>query len=152
MSKTFSTLSRQECKTAYQAILHNSGELWESGLLLAKSKRYGHATPFLINSVEELVKSLILFFDSEGFQLRQTKGVDTFFRNHQIRYVIAYAMFCMNIFGDELMKFIQKVREKPQEMMRLHEEMKADENYVEHKLKFYLLYNPTHSDHPFRSC
>ena len=139
MNKTFSSLSRQECKIAYKEILCNSDELWESGLLLANSKRYGHATPFLINSVEELVKSLILFFDSEGFQFRQTRGVDIFFRNHQIRYIIAYAMFCMNIFGDELMRFFQKVRENPHEIIRMHQEMKGDENYVEHKLKLYIL-------------
>jgi AbiV family abortive infection protein len=138
MSKKFSTLSRPECKPVSKDIMMGSDASWESGLLLANNNRFGHAVPYLIASVEELVKSLILLFDSEGFQFRNTKGVDTFFRNHQIRFVIAYAMFSMNIFGEEFIRFLKQIREKPQDFIKLYEEMKVDEKSLNNKIKIYV--------------
>ncbi|OJW31543.1 MAG: hypothetical protein BGO54_13860 [Sphingobacteriales bacterium 46-32] len=138
MSKTFTTLSQSECRQVFQSILNDSEELWESGKILADNKRFGHAIPFLINSIEEQIKALILFLDGEGFSFRQTKGVDTFFRNHEIRHALAYLMFVMNLFGGEVLKFLQQVRDNPEKLLQLRNEIISTEDYIEKKLKFYL--------------
>src|SRR5579859_8076673 len=86
---------------------------WNSAIMLAKSEDYGGAVSLLIISIEELIKSIILFMDGKGFEFRNVKGINTFFRNHQIRYIIAFVMFAMNIIGEDLVKFILKIRENP---------------------------------------
>jgi len=107
-SKTFVTISKNECLTVYRNVLEHSDQKWESGKQLAKINDFGGATSMAIISVEELVKSLIIFLDGKGFEFRSIKGISTLFDNHQIRYLLAYTMFAMGLFGDELMKFLKK--------------------------------------------
>jgi len=138
-SKTFITISKKECLTVYKNILEHSEQKWESGKQLAKINDFGGATSLAIISVEELVKSLIIFLDGKGFEFRSIKGINTLFENHKIRYLLAYAMFSMGIFGDELMKFLKKTRENPQEILNLIEEKKNNIVSFEKKIKFYAL-------------
>src|SRR4051812_38270732 len=99
-SKTFLTIPKKECLEVYKTILKNSDNKWESGKKLADIGDFGGATSFALISVEELIKALIVFLDGKGFEFRSLKGIDTFFKNHKIRYIIAYAMFAMNLFTD----------------------------------------------------
>lgn len=137
-SKTFLTISKNECLFVYKQILSNSDAKWKSGINLGALGDYGGATSIAIISIEELIKALIVFFDGKGFELRRVKGMDVLFKQHQIRYVIAYTMFVMSLFGDELIKFIMEYREKPQALIAFMEEMKSDKDIFERKMKFYL--------------
>ncbi len=125
-SKTFLTISKKECLVVYKDIIGNSDKKWEAGNLLASHADFGAATSMAIISVEELVKSMVVYLDGKGFEFRSVKGMDTIFKHHQVRYLLAYAMFAMGVFGDELMKFIEKVRQNPNDIIRLNEEMKKD--------------------------
>jgi AbiV family abortive infection protein len=138
-SKTFLTISKQECLIVYQDLLNNSQKKWQAGENLAKTNEFGSAISLAIISTEELVKGIIVFLDGKGFDFRNVKGMDTVFRNHQIRYVIAYAMFLMAIFGEELMKFILKIKDDPDKFILIFDEMKDDEKYFEKHFGYYLL-------------
>lgn len=111
--KTFMTLSKEECLIAYKDVLSNSESKWEAGLKNAKNGEHGIALSLAIISIEELVKSLIILMDGKGFNIRSTKGIHTIFRNHQIRFVIAYAMFVVSVFGEELIRLIQMLKGDP---------------------------------------
>lgn len=137
-SKSFLTISSKECLTVYKQILINVDAKWNTANKIAELGDYGSAVSHIIISIEELMKALLIYFDGKGFYFRRVKGMDTFFKNHQIRYVIAYAIFVMAIFGDELKKFILKMRENPEYMLRLSIEIK-EEDYFERKLKLPLL-------------
>lgn len=132
------TISAEECLTVYKQILINADAKWNTANKLAEIGDYGSAVSHIIISIEELMKALLIYFDGKGFQFRRVKGMNTFFKNHQIRYVIAYTLFVMAIFGDELKKFLLKLRENPEDMLRLSKEIK-DEDYFEKKLKIPLL-------------
>ena len=138
VSKNFLTISKQECLIVYKDVLENSDTRWNIVNKLAKLGDYGGATSCTIISIEELVKALIIYFDGRGFYFRKVKGMKIFFRNHQIRYVIAYVIFVMNVFAQKLKKFILKIRDDPEYILRLSKEIKH-ENFLEKKLKIPLL-------------
>ncbi len=138
-SKTFLTISKKECLVVYKSILENSDRKWEAGINLSTINDYGGATSMAIISVEELVKALIVLLDGNGFNFRRVKGMDAVFKHHQIRYFIAYAMFILSLFSDEVAKFIIEFREKPDELIRLEEEMRQnEEGFFEKNMKRYL--------------
>lgn len=138
-SKTFLTISKKECLEVYTSILKNSDQKWEAGKNLAAINDYGGATSMAIISVEEMVKALIVFLDGKGFEFRNVKGMDTVFKHHQIRYLIAYAMFALSLVGDELFKFLAKIRENPSEVIRMDEAMvQNEEEFFEKNIKQYL--------------
>lgn len=114
--KTFMTISKKECLITYKGILKNSDTKWESGLVLAERKDFGVAISLAIISVEELIKSLLVFFDGIGFKFRSIKGINTLFENHQIRYLIAFAMFVMGSFGEDIMDLVKTLRNDPQKI------------------------------------
>lgn len=136
--RMFADLSEEECSVAYKLFFDTAESAWENGINLAYKGSYGFAVSTLFISIEEYVKSFVIFLDSKGFHFRHVKEVEHFFENHQIRYVIAYFMFTMSIVGDELKKFILSVRENPAKVQILYNEIKASENYFETKLLFYL--------------
>jgi AbiV family abortive infection protein len=110
--KNFSSLSQKECIEEYKGILQNAERCWKSGEILAKDEDYGRAISLAIISIEEIIKAAVIFLDGKGFRFRKVKGIRLLFRTHQIRYFIAFAMFVVTIFGDDLIKFIQSLREK----------------------------------------
>ncbi|TMI63658.1 MAG: AbiV family abortive infection protein [Bacteroidetes bacterium] len=137
MAKKFSSLTKAECSEAYQQIFATAESEWQAALELAATGKYGNATSLMIISIEEYVKSLLIFFDSHGFHFRTTKGVSIFFKNHQIRYVIAFVMAVMNLFGEEMKRFLLRVKENPEEIRTLHSAFKEDDNYFEKKFGYY---------------
>jgi AbiV family abortive infection protein len=138
MSKKFASLTTAECAEAYKVMYATAESEWKAGIELAASGRYGNATSILIISIEEYVKSLLIFFDSHGFHFRNTKGVTVFFKNHQIRYVIAFVMSIMNLFGEEMKKLLLRIKEKPEEVRIFHTKMKSNDNYLESTYGYYL--------------
>ncbi len=138
MSKRFSSLTTKECADAYKSMYATAESEWEAGKQLAASGKYGNATALLIISIEEYVKSLLIFFDSKGFHFRNTKGVAVFFRNHQIRYVIAFVMSVMNLFGEEMKKALLWVKANPEKVTQLHKDMNEQEQFFEQRFGYYL--------------
>ncbi len=118
-------------------VLANSEIKWHSGLKLAEIQDFGGATSMAIISVEELVKSLVIYLDGIGFEIRNVKGINRIFRNHQVRYIIAYAMFVMSVFGDEIIKWLLEYRDKPEEIEKFHSAIVNNEKKLKSKVMFY---------------
>ncbi|HLO59215.1 MAG TPA: AbiV family abortive infection protein [Bacteroidales bacterium] len=138
MSKTFLTISKKECLSVYRDILENSEKKWTAASKLAEIGEFGSATSMAIISVEELIKALILFFDGKGFDFRSIKGINVIFRNHKVRYFIAFAMFVVSVLGDDLLKFISEIRKNPKKLVTLLDKLKALHGYIEDYLKPYV--------------
>jgi AbiV family abortive infection protein len=136
-SKTFLTLPKKECLKVYKDILENSYEIWDEGKILAENNAYGRATSLAIISIEELVKSIIVLADGNGFNLRKIKGINAIFKNHKIRYVLAYSMLVINLFGEEFAKIIKYFKEKPEELVAKINQMQNEKDFFEKNLKNY---------------
>lgn len=121
----------------YVEMLKNSDSNWQSANQLAANGDYGRAISLSIISVEELVKALVVYFDSKGFHLRKVKGIKVLFKTHQIRYFIAYGMFVMSVFSDELRKFVLQFHNDPNVMDSWAALMK-DEKLLDKKMKYYV--------------
>lgn len=139
-NKNFMTISKRECLKAYKQIVLNSDKQWESGKKLAAMGDYGGATSLSVISVEELIKSIIIFLDGKGFEFRsRTEGIQTLFKNHQIRHLIAYLIFVMGVMGDDLISFLEPFRKNPQELPKLIHETQTNPIEFEKKVQRYAL-------------
>lgn len=139
-SKTFLTISKKECLIVYKDILANSNKKWESGKHLSLIGDFSSATSMAIISIEEMVKALVVYLDGNGFEFRKVKGMDKVFNHHQIRYLIAYIMFVISLFGEDLIRFIETVRENPSEITKISEALKQNKDeFFEKNLKVYFL-------------
>lgn len=101
MSKTFINLNRVECKIASKEAFKNADKHIEIAEKLETSKDYGIAISHLIMGNEEIIKGFILHLDSVGFTFRQVKGLESIFRNHQLRYLTSYILFALSTFLEE---------------------------------------------------
>jgi AbiV family abortive infection protein len=114
VNKPIAFYSEDECYTLYKKVIENSNKKWESAELLAKHSDYGGAISTHITSMEEMIKALILLFDAKGFDLRKVEGMDIILRHsHKLRHFIGFTMFALNLFIEEMMSFIIKVKENP---------------------------------------
>ena len=120
-------MSKKDCLVHYREVLQTSESNWRSGILLSEAGQFGNAMSMGIISSEELVKALIILFDGKGFEFRKVQGMDVLFANHQIRYVIQYAMLVLNIFMEEFKTYIQKFREDPVIGMAFFDGLKAND-------------------------
>jgi AbiV family abortive infection protein len=134
----FLNIPIEECNTAYKKILSNSEATWENADVLANASKYGNAISIHIISIEELIKSLIVFFDGQGFNLRKISGIQIFFKDHKIRHLISYVLFAMGILGDDMIAFLKKCKDNPQKLIALHKEWVNDPGAME-RYKFYIL-------------
>jgi AbiV family abortive infection protein len=137
-TKSFINISKKECVEICTDICENSEKHWRSGRLLAEKGDYGTAISVSIISIEELIKALILALDSAGFEFRKVKGVNTFFKNHEMRYVIAYFMFVISLLGEELIILVKKHNENPQKTQQIFYDIKKDEISFINRFGFYL--------------
>lgn len=137
-NKTFINLNQEECGIAYKAALKNAEKKWSAAITLREHEDYASAIALHVISIEELIKAILLFFDSKGFRFRNVEGMRTFFRNHEIRYLIAYFLFVFAITSGELMNLILTLKNNPAKAKELIEAFKKD-LFFEGKYKFYLL-------------
>lgn len=137
--KSFINISKKECLLVYKEILENSNSKWHASQKLAEINELGSATSLSIISIEELIKALILLFDGHGFEIRNIKGVDTLFKNHQIRYFLAFGMSLINIFGNEVINLLNHLIHNPNEIKRISDLLKNDNDYILKKLNYYFL-------------
>jgi AbiV family abortive infection protein len=138
-NKTFLNISKDECLVVYKEILENSDKRWNSAKLLSENGDYGLGISTSIISIEELIKSIIVLLDGKGFELRKINGMSSFFRNHEIRYVVAYSMFVMSLFGEDLIKILKKIKENPEWIVEVTKDMKSEKDFIEKKLGIYIL-------------
>lgn len=138
-SKSFTTLSQDECSSASWEILRNSNRQWRSADFLSKNRDYGTSITILIFSIEELTKAVLLAFDSKGFRFRKVKGMQAFFRNHEIRYAVAFMMLVISIAGSEMIAILKRFHSGQIDVEGLQHEMTIDGSFFEKKYKFWLL-------------
>ncbi len=135
----FLTISKAKCKEAYIEILKNSDKKWNTSKLIAESGDYGSACSIAIISLEELVKALIVFFDGQGFNFRNIKGMKTLFRNHQVRYFLLFFLFVMGLMKDELVSMMLKIRNKPVSVLSRYISSILGKNRFQDKTKEYVI-------------
>jgi AbiV family abortive infection protein len=126
--KNFMNISQKECLQLYPEIIKVSDKHWKKAKRDSQSKDYGSATLYLISSTEELIKAMVIFLDGKGFELRKIKGVNYFFNNHNIRFVVSFYIFALNLIMEDMISFIIKVRENPnalREYLKNKEESQA---------------------------
>jgi AbiV family abortive infection protein len=138
-NKTFLNISAAECLIVYKDIIKNSDKRWESGLLLAKNGDYALGISTSIISIEELIKAIIIFLDGKGFDLRKSKGIDSFFRNHEIRYLLAYFIFIITLAGDELKKWIEKINNNQEQANFFLKNIRVEKKDWFEKYRYYFL-------------
>jgi len=118
-NQTFLNISAKKCLVVYPKIIENSDRKWETALLSANSEDYGTAVALLIISVEELIKGLIILLDGKGFKFRNVNGIKKIFEDHKTRYFIALTMTLLNIFSNELQKFLTDFSKRPDKWIKL---------------------------------
>ncbi|SMC60520.1 AbiV family abortive infection protein [Pedobacter nyackensis] len=108
-------ISRRECQIIYPKIFHNADRNWQAAQLLAKEGFYGQAISVATVSIEEAIKAIIIQLDGAGFNFRSAKGVSRFFNEHAIRHVTACVFLCIELIGDDLLKYFKRIHKSPSE-------------------------------------
>ncbi len=137
--KTFVTISKSECLIAYKEILQNSDSKWAASKILARNRDYGTATSLAIISVEEQIKAIVILLDGCGFHFRKVKGIEVLFKHHRLRYFLAYIIFGISVFGDELGKMLLTVKDNPEKIEGYIQEIESNpdlffKKYIRNKL------------------
>jgi AbiV family abortive infection protein len=91
MSRSFADLTQEECATVYPELLDNSDRHYKVARLLTENgnQEYGVAVSHLVLSSEELVKAMVIYVDSMGFNMRKVKGMDELFFKHEPRHFVS---------------------------------------------------------------
>lgn len=138
-SKTFLTINRNESHATHLSIIENSDIKWKSSLIAADQRDYGSATALAIISVEEIIKALVVSLDGKGFRFREVSGFDTLFKNHQIRYFIAYGMFVVWVFGEDFKALFSKFSNKPEAFINFSMKLFSNDTEINRQIELYSL-------------
>lgn len=136
-NKTFLTLSVQESIKEYKFLLLNSDEKWVICEDHIEKEQYGLATSMAIISTEELIKSIIVFSNTLGFEFGRSKEMEKFFKDHSIRFLVALGLFALNDLWQDMAKILMYMVRDPNAIERWKEEMNNFEIFMEEKLKPY---------------
>lgn len=86
----FVNLSAKQSKNAYYSIYKNALRKKRDALALINiNKSYDSANSLLVLSSEELIKSIVVFLHSEGFEVYKIKTAKKIFSDHRYRHNIA---------------------------------------------------------------
>lgn len=97
MSVKFINLSSEKSKGLNELIYQNAVRLKNDATYLAKDKNsYSTATSLLILSLEETIKSLIVFLHSEGYPIYKSKRISKIFSHHKTRHDFAIFIETIN--------------------------------------------------------
>ena len=139
-NKTFHNIPSNECLEVYYEIMDNANSKWRSAVLLVESKDYGSAVSLAVISTEETIKALVIFIDSLGFNFRRIKGMDIIFNHHRLRYALAYIIFAVSLFGDDLKKLALDIRDNPTKVKIYMDEISDDINlFLKRRLRKYAI-------------
>lgn len=139
MPKGFQNISRKECIAASKSISASAKQKWASAEALVGIKDYGGATSLSIISIEEQFKALVLAADSTGFRFRQLKGMDKFFENHGLRYILAYYIFIISVFNEDLLLLISRIKNTSNEVAEIISLYQTDKLGFGEKAKDFIL-------------
>lgn len=113
-NKKFGDLTQLECLSSYKKMESNSDRRWKSAELLAADKDYGGAIRDHITSIEELIKAMIIYLDANGFEFRKVDGMNRILtKSHSLRHFMAYFMFVLNVFTEDIKRFYQQISKDP---------------------------------------
>lgn len=140
-NSSFFNVPRDKLLNYYPEIVANSKRQFGAADNLALNGDYGMAMSHLLISTEEMVKALIVVMDAQGFDFRKVKGMDIFFRNHEVRFFISFLTFVLTLFADDGMKILREFRDNPNKTKELStlldnkpEIMKKMQSYLIRKL------------------
>lgn len=90
MEKSFKDITSERSKNFYPFILENALVLKKDAkLLVAVNQSYSTATSLLVLSLEETIKSIMVFLHSEGYEVYESKKLSNLFNYHKTRHNIA---------------------------------------------------------------
>lgn len=135
--KSFLTLPKEESIQEYKSLLHNSDEKWSICEDHINKGQYSLAVSMAIISTEELVKSMIVFLNTLGFEFGRSKEMERFFRDHSIRFLVALGLFALNDLWQDMAKILIHLIKDPNAIERWKEEMNNFDEFIEQKLKPY---------------
>lgn len=135
---SFFSIPREKLMGYYPEIISNSSEQYRVANRLAEEENYGMAISHLLISTEEMVKALIIILDAEGFEFRKVKGMDMFFKNHEIRFFIGFLTFIITLFGEDFIKELEKIKKEPSRIKEIID-LQKNKPMFELKLKWYFL-------------
>jgi AbiV family abortive infection protein len=138
-NKAFANFTNNDCLEHYSEFLINSEKKRKDADILAKAGSYDTAISLAIISLEEMIKGILVLADGCGFKFRRIKGINTLFRNHDIRYFIAFGLFSVSLVEEDFMKFMAFIINNPSEILNLIQKMENNDPVIEKKLKWFLL-------------
>lgn len=131
-------ITKDVCREVYPHILKNSEDNWNAGKLLARHHLYGQALSLVLISIEELIKGTIVEMDGVGFELRSSRGFKRFFKEHGIRYYIAFILLGIYVFAEDLVKELEKMIKDPNYLKKI-ESLIEDKDLILSKADDYML-------------
>lgn len=137
-AKGFLHLSAKDSLEAYKGVLHNANVKWASAMKIAEAEDFGTATSVAVSSIEELIKSVIIAMNGYGFEFRKAPLMDKFFKNHQIRYVVAYGMFLVNVMSEEFKKLFFWLKSNPAEGIAWMKDLFQNKDYHQVRMQAYM--------------
>lgn len=135
--KTFLTLSRQESTEQYRLLLLNSDRNWAVCESLISQDQYDLGASMAIISTEELIKSMVVFLNTMGFEFGRSKEMERFFRDHSIRFLVALGLFILSDLGKDLLKIIKYIANNPASIEKWKNEMRNIDEFLDRDLKPY---------------
>lgn len=96
--RTFINLTPQEAAGVYPSIYQNAIRLKRDSLYLIEKQSYSTATSLLILSLEEIIKTIIIYLHSQEYAIFKNKKIGQIFTNHKSRHNLAITIDSMNAF------------------------------------------------------
>jgi AbiV family abortive infection protein len=137
-SRNYARMSPKQCLKNYKLLLSNAGVKYQDAVHLAEKESYGTAISLLILSIEETMKTLVLYLDGHGFLFRNIKGVSNIFVNHKLRYPLAMVISIVSSFGRDITRLAEEYSKRPEESKALLDRFKNNRVEVVEALIKYL--------------
>lgn len=112
-SSTFLNVPREKLLQYYPEIVANSKSQFDGADSLAVDSKYGMGISHQLISTEEMIKALVVVMDAQGFDLRGVKGIDVFFKDHEVRFFISFITFIITLFAEDGMKIMKGMKDNP---------------------------------------
>jgi hypothetical protein len=136
MINSFFDIPKDKLKEYYPQIIANSDAQYNIALDIVKAGQPGIAIPHLLISSEEMIKALVVALDHKGFKFRTVKGMDIFFRHHEIRFFLSAIIFSISLFGDDFINAIKRFKEDPTWFTKFYRD---DPHYRDSRIKWYFM-------------
>ncbi len=106
----FLNINANECGIAFPVAKQNAETHFRCSQILSEAKEYANAIAHLILGSEELIKALVLFLESKGFDLRKVQGYKKLFHDHKVRHSMIKEFYSVIMFLKSLVHIENKKR------------------------------------------